>query len=136
MIPRIKVDTILSEIVLSTTRSSGPGGQHVNKTETKVVLRWDVERSQLITEAQKEVLLKRIGRKLTSEGHLLITSQAKRSQLANKADAMHKLDKLLEKAFAVAKKRKATKPGKAAVAKRIKSKKLQGEKKKWRKKIE
>ena len=133
---RVRVVDIMSEIQLNTTRSSGPGGQHVNKVETKVVLRWDVNNSSVLEEDQRALILTSLANKLTKDGVLIITAESKRSQLQNKEITLTKLDKVLAKVFAVVKKRRTTKPSRSAIAKRIKSKKKQGEKKKWRQKPE
>ena len=104
----------------------------MNKVNTKVTLRWDVANSQLLDEEQKALLFKKLGKRLTNDGVLVLSSQEERSQLANKEDVQAKLDELLIKAFAKKKKRKPTKPTKASVEKRLEEKKKQGEKKKWR----
>ena len=130
---KVSSDTISNELEYSFSRSGGPGGQHVNKVNTKVTLRWNIANSQLLEEEQKELLLKKLAKRITNEGELVLTSQEGRSQLANKIDAIAKLDKLLTKAFTVKKKRKPTKPTRASVQKRLESKKKQSEKKRWRK---
>ncbi len=129
------IEEILHEFDFTTSRSSGPGGQNVNKVNTKVTLKWDVLQSS-ITEEQKEVILHKLHTRLTKENILILTSQDERSQLGNKEAVLLKLEQLLIKAFTVKKVRKATKPGKAAKQTRLKNKKQHSEKKKWRQKPE
>ena len=126
---------ILSELLFSASRSSGPGGQNVNKVSTKITLKWDVAQSQSINPEQKELLLKKLFSRLTTEGVLILTAQDNRSQLQNKEAAILKLDQLLEQAFKQKKIRKPSKPSKAAKRKRMDNKKKHGEKKEWRRKI-
>lgn len=121
-----------SELEFVTSRSSGPGGQNVNKVNTKVTLRWPVAASAILSSEEKETITQKLASRITLEGILILSAQEKRSQLQNKEAVVAKLDELLTKAFTKKKKRKATKPGKGAVQKRIESKKKQGEKKKMR----
>ncbi len=132
----LKAFDLLNEIEFSTSRSSGPGGQNVNKVNTKVSLRWNVKESVLISEEQRELLLQKLSSRLTADGVLLIVSQEKRSQLQNKDDALLKLDDLLKRAFLEKKKRKATKPSKGAIQKRLDQKKIHSDKKRGRSGIE
>jgi peptide chain release factor 2 len=87
----ILATNLLSEIKFSTSRSSGPGGQNVNKVNTKVSLRWNVVESAILLPDQKELLLKKWATRLTVDGALLIVSQEKRSQLQNKEKALQLL---------------------------------------------
>ncbi len=125
----------LHELVFTTSRSSGPGGQNVNKVNTKVTLKWDVLNATSITEEQRLIIREKLKSYFTKEGVLILMAQDKRSQLANKEAVLHKLDQLLKKAFVRKKVRKATKPSKTAVKKRLESKKQHAEKKQWRKKL-
>ncbi|RAW00097.1 alternative ribosome rescue aminoacyl-tRNA hydrolase ArfB [Pseudochryseolinea flava] len=132
----ITVDLVMPEIDYSTSRSSGPGGQNVNKVNTKVTLKFDVKQSQLLTEEERAVIVEKLHSKITVEGVLVLVSQEKRSQLENKLNVNAKFNLLMHKAFEKKKLRKATKPSKSAVKERIKSKKQHSEKKKWRQKPE
>lgn len=126
------ISAISSEFIFSASRSSGPGGQNVNKVNTKVTLHWDVTNSIELTDEQRETIKAKLKSHINKEGVLQLTSQEKRSQLQNKEDVVQKLERLLTKAFEKKKPRKATKPSKAAKQKRVLHKKQHGEKKKWR----
>lgn len=136
MIPKIHVHDIFSELEFTSSRSSGPGGQNVNKVNTKVTVKWDVVHSSFVSDEQRQLLLQKLSNFITHDGVLMLSSQDKRSQLQNKESVVRKLEQLLVKAFAVKKARKATKPSKTAVHKRITDKKLRSDKKKWRQRPE
>lgn len=126
---------LLPELIFTASRSTGAGGQNVNKVNSKVTLRWNVSTSQILNAQQKELLLKKLCKKLTSEGALLISAQSSRSQFQNKEAVLRKLDSLLLSAFKREKVRKATKPTRTSVQKRKETKRHRSEKKQWRKKI-
>jgi ribosome-associated protein len=124
------------ELDFTASRSSGPGGQNVNKVNSKIAVKFDVVHSQVLTQEEKEILLKKLSAQLTKSGVLVISSQDKRSQLENKEAVIQKLERMIGKAFEKNKVRKPTKVSKAAIQKRITSKKLNSEKKQWRQKPE
>jgi|SRR5687768_15499051 len=130
---KITADLLAPELVFSTSRSSGPGGQNVNKVNSKVTLEWDVANSRVLTDDEKIFLSEKLASRMTREGVVQITSQESRSQIANKELVVQKLDNLLSKAFVKKKVRKATKPSKRAKQQRLKKKKVVSEKKNWRK---
>ena len=121
------------EIRFNTSRSGGPGGQHANKVETSVELRFDISNSPSLNRPEKRRLLKKLGNKITKEGELIITAENSRSQAQNKEEALEKFFTMMENALKVPKKRKPTQPSKAAKEKRLKEKKKHGEKKSYRK---
>ena len=127
---------ILAELTYSSSRSSGPGGQNVNKVSSRVTLEWNVVQSLLISEEEKIVILHKLSSHITKEGILQLSSQESRSQLQNKESVAQKLEQLLTKAFIKKKVRRPTKPSKSAKQKRVLQKKKHGEKKKWRQKGE
>ena len=135
-IRKLSAALLQSELDFSASRSSGPGGQNVNKVNSKITLKFDVRQSALLNEEEKTVLISKLASRLTAEGVLILTSQDKRSQLQNKEAVMAKLDVILTKAFEKKKARKATKPSKGSVQERIKKKKQHYEKKQWRQKPE
>ena len=114
--------TFENECVFKTSRSSGSGGQHVNKTETKVSLWFDVAASALFSEEEKTRIFSRLASVITDDGYLQLNCDEQRSQLQNKQLVINRAIEILEKALVVRKPRKRTKPPKAAVEKRLEEK--------------
>jgi ribosome-associated protein len=129
---KIKEGALIPELEFKASRSSGPGGQHVNKTNSRITLIFNVPNSSVLDDLEKETLLEKWANKLDTSGNLIIHSQEKRSQVQNKEIAINKFYDLLRKAFQKKKIRKATKPRKGAIEQRLKDKKAQAQKKKER----
>lgn len=125
---------IASEFSFKAVRSSGAGGQNVNKVSSKVVLTFDLVNSKGLTEEEKTLLQTKIATKLTQDGILILTSEEDRSQLKNKEKVIKKCIKLLENALVVPKERKETKIPRAVKEKRLNAKKVMSVLKQNRKK--
>jgi ribosome-associated protein len=110
------------ELQITTSRSGGAGGQHVNKTETRITVRWNVKSSTAITEEQRQYLLERLESQLTSEGDILVHNSESRSQQQNKKNALNNLAAIIRNGLHKPKKRVATKISKALKEARLKSK--------------
>jgi ribosome-associated protein len=117
------------EFIFSSSRSSGPGGQNVNKVNSRIELRFNLSGSALLTDAEKTKIQSALGNRINKEGFLILVSQSERSQLANKKKVTERFYKLLHKALVPVKKRKPTRPTLASRERRIESKKLQSRKK-------
>jgi len=124
---------IAHEITYRTSRSSGAGGQHVNKVSTRVELLFDVEGSNVLSASEKEKILSKLKNRISKEGVLTIACEETRSQSRNKEIAFERFISLLENALRPVKKRVATKPTKSSVKRRLKNKKVQSDKKDARK---
>ncbi|MFO7897487.1 MAG: alternative ribosome rescue aminoacyl-tRNA hydrolase ArfB [Planctomycetota bacterium] len=122
------------ELDFQASRSSGPGGQHVNTADTRVTLRFDVPNSPSLSDRQKKRIRSRLRTRINKQGVLRVTSQKHRSQSANREAATEKFADLLRGALRRRKKRKKTKPTKASEKRRLKSKKRRGRRKKQRSK--
>jgi len=123
-----------SEISVEYSRSGGPGGQHVNKTETKVTLRFSVPSSPSLPEAVKNKLMSRMRARLTKEGELLVSVDAHRERQRNMTLAYERMQALLRQALVEQKKRRPTKPSRGAKERRLKDKRQASEKKQNRRK--
>lgn len=114
------------ELVFSFARSSGPGGQNVNKTETKATLRWDVSRSPSIPADVRARFVRTFATRITTDGELVISSQRHRDRLRNIDDCLEKLQSMLRQVAKPRAKRRPTRPSRGAVERRIVEKKLRG----------
>ncbi len=117
------------EISFTASRSSGPGGQNVNKVNTRVIARFDVMASQLLNEAQKHTLFHKLQNRINKEGQLIIACQETRSQHRNKEMAIELLHQLVGLALKPVTKRKATRPTHSSKLNRLQSKKIQSQRK-------
>lgn len=127
-------ELLLSELKFKAVRSSGAGGQHVNKVSSKVELTFGIVESQFLSEPEKKRILSKLKSRLTKEGVLILFCDESRSQHKNRELVVQRFLELMEKAVAIPKKRKKTKPKKSAIEKRLKDKRKSSEKKGNRKK--
>lgn len=129
----MNTEILISELTFKALRSSGPGGQHVNKTASKVEVSFNIDNSLALSETEKERLKHKLSSRISSEGILMLQCGETRSQHRNKAIVIERLVDLIQHNLKVAKPRKKTKPSKGAMERRIKSKKQNALKKSNRK---
>jgi len=125
-----------NECIFRTSRSSGKGGQHVNKTETKVGLWFDVAASALFSDEEKARIHSRLESVITDDGYLQLNCDEQRSQLQNRQSVIERAIEILEKSLIITKPRKRTKPSKEAVEKRLEEKRKKSLKKSERSKLD
>ena len=121
-----------AELEVSFARSSGPGGQNVNKVATKVELRWNLAESAILAEADRAWLMVQLASRLTSAGELVVTSDRTRFQARNRDDATAKLVEIIRTALVRPRKRKPTRAGRGAIERRLRAKKSTARKKQQR----
>lgn len=123
-----------AELQVMASKASGPGGQHVNKTSSRITLRWSITESAVLSDAQRTWLLKRLSHRLVGEGELHISAEDHRSQLRNREAARIRLAEVVAKALERPKSRRATRPTKGSQRRRLDAKKQRGALKASRKK--
>ena len=122
-----------SEFIYSASRSSGPGGQNINKVSTKVELRFNLVLTSIFTGKEKEIIFRKLKNKINKEGEIILISQSERTQLMNKVAVTEKFYDLVSEALTVQKKRRTTKPTLSSKIKRLEGKRYRGLIKKLRK---
>jgi len=122
------------ELEITTSRSGGAGGQHVNKTDTRITVRWNVNNTRILTDEQRSRVLEKLASRLTAEGDLIIHNSESRSQQHNKKMALDALARTIHKALHVPKKRMKTHVSTAAKEARVHEKRHRGEIKYFRSK--
>jgi ribosome-associated protein len=128
----LKNRNLEDEFTYSTSRSSGPGGQNVNKVSTKVELRFNLNLTSNFSEKEKELIFNKLKNKINKEGELILVSQSERTQLMNKVDVTEKFYDLVSKALTLPLKRSSTRPTLTSKLKRLDSKRIRGSLKKLR----
>lgn len=129
------LDHLKSEVLFEVTRSSGPGGQNVNRTNSSVILRWNLIYSNLFNEQQKQRLYDKLNHRLTGEGEIMVRAETHRDQLQNKSEALQKLYSLIVEALKVPKPRKKTKPTRSSQRRRMDDKSQRGDIKQNRRRV-
>ena len=132
----MNAEKIIKELQFKAVRSSGAGGQHVNKVSSKVELLFDLQNSTVFTEEEKELLIQKLKSKLTKENVLLLSCDESRSQHKNKELVIERFFVIIKTGLKVPKKRKATKPSTSSIQKRLDKKKKLAYKKNFRRKPE
>lgn len=122
-----------SELAFSSSRSGGPGGQNVNKVETRITVVWNIDRSTIITEEQRAALREKLKNRISVSGEVILHCGTYRSQLRNKEEAIRRLTALVQDALAQKPERKATKPSRRMRERRLESKRERSKKKESRK---
>lgn len=128
--PRLTIPA--EELRLAFSRSSGPGGQNVNKVASRVEVRWSPGDSRAVRQDDRDWLLQRLASRLSLDGELIVTSERHRTQGRNRTDALDKLAVLVREALQRPKRRRATRPSRGAVQRRLDSKKQRAEIKRHR----
>jgi ribosome-associated protein len=121
-----------NEVVITATRSSGAGGQHVNKTNSAIQLRFSIGDSLVLNEAQKELLKQKLSSRLVQGDQILVRAEEERDQKRNKEQAYTQLNTIIARALIVPKKRVGTKPTRGSIKRRLTAKTIRGEVKKNR----
>lgn len=132
----LQKEGLINELKIKGIRSSGPGGQNVNKVSSKVELRFDLYKSNYLGEEEKQRIAKKYKNTINSEGVFILTEQSSRSQFSNKIKVINRFFFLLKEAMRPIKKRLPTQPSKQSIQKRLKNKKIIAEKKRQRKLFE
>ena len=125
-----------SEFTITFARSSGAGGQNVNKTSTKVIIHWPVGKSAVLTDEEKGRVREKLTNRINNEDELVVMSEEERSQPQNREIAIARLQELVAQALHVPKKRRATRPTKGSKLRRIESKKIRSQTKESRRTVE
>lgn len=128
--PQVRIP--MTEIVLTAISGGGPGGQHVNKSATRIALQWNVRTSLALREEQRERLLQQLASRLDTEGQLRIVAGEYRSQQQNRRAALERLQQLVARALVVPRVRRATRPSRGAVQERLTDKRKRAETKRQR----
>lgn len=132
----MEINIPASEIEFTFARSSGPGGQNVNKTSSKAILRWNLWESRSVSQAVKDRFSENFSTRITVNGDVVIHSDESRDRAINEKTCLEKLITMLQKVWTPPKKRVPTKPTKGSERRRMASKKLRGDVKKGRKRVQ